>query len=344
MNRNIGLDFLKIIACFAVVVLHVSGMVPVAGSGYGLHDTLYYIASFAVPAFFMVNGYLLLSKEELSYSYIFKKILTILAVVFSWNVIIFLEKLLFERRTTDLLSATYTSLMQGDYFWQFWFFGALILVYLVLPPIHRAFKRTKPAVLMTAALVAACLVIDLTSIVRSAQGLSIVQVHVRQTFRLWTWLAYFLLGGLLGKKQIRDIVLSRLPVAVNWAALVGSVVIISIYQYNMSRIYRDARAEFFYDNIFTFIYVISLFVLFERHNFDRHKNTAIRLVSKNVMGIYIVHVTVITVLTTLLRSYLTYGPVTQMTGIVMILAVFLCSLAVSAVIGRMPLASKLINI
>jgi surface polysaccharide O-acyltransferase-like enzyme len=339
MKRNTGLDYLKIIACFAVVVLHVTGMAPVPGSGYSLQDTLYYLAGFAVPVFFMVNGYLLLSKAELGYRYIFKKILTILAVVFSWNVIIFLEKLIVERKTTDLMTATYRSLIQGDYFWQFWFFGSLILIYLALPLIHRAFKKLKPAVVMTGVLVAVCLAIDITSIVRSSMGLSIVQVHVRQTFRLWTWVAYFLLGGLLGKKQVQEAVLKRFGVALNWVVLVGSLVVISIYQYNMSFIYRDTRAECFYDNIFTFIYAVSLFLLFIRRDYSKSKETVISLVSGNVMGIYILHVTVITSLTTLV-----FKTHTQASDVLLMVAVFTVSLAASHLIGKVPLVGRLISL
>ena len=339
MDRNTGLDFLKIAACFAVIVLHVTAMAPVPGAGYSLQDTLYYLAGFAVPAFFMVNGCLLLNRETLSYSYIFKKILTIVTVAFSWNVIVFLERLLVERRTTDLMSATYRSFLQGDYFWQFWFFGSLILIYLALPLIHRVFRRTRPALLLTGLLVAACLIIDVTSIVRSAQGLTIVQVRVPQTFRLWTWLAYFLLGGLLGKKALRDSILGRFGPALNAVVLAGSVVLVSIYQYNMTFIYRDSRAECFYDNIFTFIYVVSLFLLLVRRNYSRSRQTVISLVSRNVMGIYILHVTVITALTALL-----FKTNTQATDVLLMLAVFAVSLAVSALLGRLSLTRRLIRL
>ena len=121
MERNTGLDLLKIIACFACVVLHVTGMVPVASAGYGLQNALYYIAGLAVPVFFMVNGALLLNKADLGYRYVSKKIANILVIVFAWNVLFFLEKLLLERTTTDPAAASLRSFVQGDYFWQFWF-------------------------------------------------------------------------------------------------------------------------------------------------------------------------------------------------------------------------------
>jgi surface polysaccharide O-acyltransferase-like enzyme len=337
-ERNSGLDLLKIIACFAVVVLHVTGMVPVAASGYSIHNTLYYIAGLAVPVFFMVNGCLLLGKTELTYRYVSKKIANILAIVLAWNVLIYLIRLILEHKATNPYYAALANLVQGDYYWQFWFFGALIVIYLALPVIHRAFKNTKAAVVMTGIFAALCISADIANTVRSAAGLPIIEAYVPQTFRLWTWLAYFLLGGLLGKKQIRDAVTKRLRPAANWAVFLGAVIVISVYQYKMSFFYRDGRAEIFYDNIFTFVYIASLFILVCRHSFTEAGSRVTGRLSKNVMGVYIIHVSVLTLMT------LYYQFNAQLTNMCLIFIVFLLSLAASAVIGRIPLARKLISI
>lgn len=338
LERNIGLDLLKIIACFAVVVLHVTGIVPINNVGYSLKTTLYYIAGFAVPTFFMVNGYSLLNKDKLSYRYVSKKILNIILVVFAWNVVLFLIKLIAEKKITNPFQTSLSSLVQGDYFWQFWFFGALMIIYLVLPLIHKPFSKLKPAIIMTAILVAICLAVDMTSIVRSIFGQTIVQSHVRQTFRLWTWLAYYLLGGLLGKKEIKDFVAKHLSVLVNWLIVIISIIIISIYQYRMTFVFMDVRAESFYDNIFTFIYVISLFILICRQDFAKYKNTLIQKVSNNVMGIYILHVTI---MFTMVRIYKFN---TLFTNISLVFIVFIISLTASLIISKISLANKLIKI
>lgn len=61
MKRDVGLDLLKILGCFAVITLHVGG-----SSTDLLNLALYYMASCAVPIFFMVNGNLLLNKHSLN--------------------------------------------------------------------------------------------------------------------------------------------------------------------------------------------------------------------------------------------------------------------------------------
>ena len=118
-------------------------MVPVASAGYGLQNALYYIAGLAVPVFFMVNGALLLNKADLGYRYVSKKIANILVIVFAWNVLFFLEKLLLERTTTDPAAASLRSFVQGDYFWQFWFFRrADHHLSVLLPLIHKLFRNS----------------------------------------------------------------------------------------------------------------------------------------------------------------------------------------------------------
>lgn len=338
LERNIGLDLVKVISCLAVVVLHVTGMVPTVIAGYSLKTTLYYMACFAVPLFFMVNGYSLLNKASLSYRYVFKKIFSILLIVFSWNVILFLIRLIAESKMTNPFYMSYSSLIQRDYFWQLWFFGALILIYLVLPVIHKYFSSLKSAIVITGIFVVLCFAVDVTSIVRSSLGLRIVQSQVPQTFRLWTWFAYYLLGGLLGKKQVADFLLKHISASVNWLIFIVSLIIISIYQYNISLLYRDLRAENFYDNIFTFVYVVSLFLLICRQDFTKYKNIATKLISHNVMGIYILHVTLIKVTTHFYKFN------TLVTNISLIFIVFIISLAASIIISKLPLANKLIKI
>jgi surface polysaccharide O-acyltransferase-like enzyme len=75
MKRNLELDLLKIIACFTVIVVHVTGIIATNNSNiYTINHTLYYIGSFSIQMFFMVNGFFSLNKKNISYQYVIKKI------------------------------------------------------------------------------------------------------------------------------------------------------------------------------------------------------------------------------------------------------------------------------
>ena len=59
--RNINLDLIKVLACIGVVLLHTTmGGFKETGS-WNLLTYLYYLGTYSIPLFFMVNGYFSLS-------------------------------------------------------------------------------------------------------------------------------------------------------------------------------------------------------------------------------------------------------------------------------------------
>ena len=91
-TRNINLDLIKVLACIGVVLLHTT-MVGFKETGsWNLLAYLYYLGTYSIPLFFMVNGYLLLGKRNITYSYILEKVKWILITVSSWNTIVWLLK------------------------------------------------------------------------------------------------------------------------------------------------------------------------------------------------------------------------------------------------------------
>lgn len=93
------------------------------------------------------------------------------------------------------------SLFQQGYLWHFWFFGSLILIYLVMPLLYRLLHDH------TLALSLLCMLLSLCSIclclLSMHRGYSIQQ-YVPQTLRLWTWLFFFLFGGLCAVKAEKN--------------------------------------------------------------------------------------------------------------------------------------------
>ncbi len=63
-KQRIGwLDLIKILACVMVVLLH-SVNVGLDKSNYISGLWIYYLGTYAIPLFFMVNGYLMIGKEN----------------------------------------------------------------------------------------------------------------------------------------------------------------------------------------------------------------------------------------------------------------------------------------
>lgn len=271
-ERNANLDLIKCIACFCVVGLHSVGMI---------NYTLYYLCDLGVPLFFMVNGYLMFSRKEMDYRYIFLKIRNLLKIVILWNLLIMLPVLLFRHKFVNPVRLCAESLFQKGYLWHFWFFGALIIVYLLLPPLHKAFKKARP--LHTAVFLGLLLICIFFSTISMCRGYA-VQMYVPQTLRLWTWLCFFLFGGLcVGAVW-------RFPLKLHGALMLLMTIIANIAQKKTGLyLIHNRLADLFYDNMISLLWYGLLFTFLLRIPV---KNTPARLIpclGSLTMGIFILH-------------------------------------------------------
>lgn len=65
---------------------------------------------------FLVNGYLILNKKEVTYTYTAKKILKILFLIVLWNLVYFLLKLVIKQQLENPIILVAESLIQEGFF------------------------------------------------------------------------------------------------------------------------------------------------------------------------------------------------------------------------------------
>ena len=279
--RNLGLDLLKIFSCIGVVILH-STMSGFNLEQYNISAYLYYLGTYAIPLFFMLNGYFLLNKKILSYGYVLNKIVGILTIVSIWNILVWLIRWDFNVNPVRKIIG---SLVQKGYFYQFWFFGSLIIIYLTLPIIKKVLEKdySYSVVLLFLMVIGVVIEIINTFILHKP-----IQQYVPQTFRLWTWFFYYILGGYLGKINIQEIKLTKfIIVSFSIIFMISPILLF----YLSKNVYHNIFAEYFYDAMIVKIVSIGLFILFvkiEKHIVLKN-NELIVMVSSLTMGVYIVH-------------------------------------------------------
>ena len=191
-KRDINIDFLKIIACIAVIGLH-----TLQKDLSTFNAIIHYLCGFAIPVFFFSSGYVLLQRKNITIRYCIKKCLSIVRVVMIWNVGVNLcigcLKIIIGKEN-DLISffkdIIYRPFIQKGRMWQFWYLGAMILLYLLLPIIHRVINGRNWRFVYSI-LVLFCTCIQVISLYVNTP----IQKNVIQTFRIWTWVQYFSLGG-----------------------------------------------------------------------------------------------------------------------------------------------------
>lgn len=337
-SRDMNMDLLRVAACVAVVGLH-----TVWKDLSLISSTVYYLFGFAIPCFWMTSGAFLMNRGPMEWKYAVKKPLKILRLVLIWNAIALLIKYIAGALSGSpvpvspyiyIMESLFCLIQRGS-LTHFWYLGALIIVYLLLPLLTRLSHRQQRLLLILCA--AAAL---------GFQGLSTVlgysvQKLFPQSLRLWTWIFYFLLGGILHRSE------KALPRAgLVTAALTFFVLIYHNIagRYVISLSYESGLvyAECFYDSVFTMLWAACIFSFAKSLPLsERAKRITARL-SPLTTGIYIIHIIVFDLIMGVFnRSGGQYSHISLLLGFV---SVLLISAALTELIRRTPLAKYLIQL
>ena len=329
-TRNINLDLIKVLACIGVVLLHTT-MIGFKDTGsWNLLAYLYYLGTYSIPLFFMVNGYLLLGKRNITYSYILEKVKWILITVSSWTTIVWLLKRDFAVNPVKKIIG---SMVQKGYFFQFWFFGALILIYLCLPILKKFLNSKRSYLYILSLLISIGLIFELTNIIIQTP----LQSYVIQTFRLWTWFFYYFLGGLVAqfdKEFIKNGFKTWMKIVAVLLLLITPVILFFLAK----TIYHNLFAEYFYDSLFVKIVSLRVFLTILTLSLKESKYKWIVFLSNQTMGVFIVHTYVMKVLEKLLGF--TY------TGVYLLFPIFtLCiSIIVVSLLMKIPYFNRIVKL
>lgn len=202
----------------------------------------------------------------------------------AWNVIFGVAEIVHSLYTAEfevqevfigILKTFVKGFLQSGKFWHFWYFGALALIYLMAPILQRLSRKIGKEKLWAAAMVC-CALIQIASYLYGAP----LQKNIRQMFRLWTWIQYFLLGGILAdnKKKI-----SPIPV------LVMSAVIVALENFAGRHILHNLFLEFFYDDVCMVLWCAVIFMWVMGLKLSKRCQGAIQRLAPLTLGVYIVH-------------------------------------------------------
>ena len=331
--REKGIDAVKILASFLVVVLHTMTL--------GLQDDnnnlglfIYYMGTFAIPLFFIVTGYLQLRKEKISLKYCFKKIGNIICVAFIYNLILGIGFIILKNEFINPITVTFENLFfQKGLLYHFWFLGTLIVFYLVLPLLIRIFRSNKMYKILTIGLIIISVTVDLLNIRNNAIGNAIIKDTIFQPLRLWSWFMYICIGGAIAKIKITKNIQKKYLWIITIMFIIISVIVEYFFAMNL---YGNKYAENFYDNILIIVTSILVFILLKDINYGNYGK--IEILGKLVMGIYIFHPIIIK------GIKIFYAFDNSILNLLMLAIVYTVSLLISYIISKIPLLNKLIKI
>lgn len=278
-QREYGIDLLKIMACIGIVALHtVNGTLGI------FNRIITLICTLCIPIFFVCSGYLMFLKKEISYSYVIKKIVKILLVCFAWEALHAIAYFLYYHQIRNFIESFFRDFLQEGLFFHFWFMGTLIILYMLLPMLRiLELKKTKVYLGALGLLGLLCVGIDVLSIFVGRQ----IQLQVIQTFRLWTWLFYYMIGGFIAThsdklcqyipkhKEICVVCILFFIIAWQW--------IIGFGRFN------EIRIEAFYGSLPVLLGTSLIFCCLYKVKMANGFICIVSKLSPLVMGIYIVH-------------------------------------------------------
>lgn len=275
-ERNFNLDLVKIIAMFGVIGLHTF-------CGYKnstVASVLYESCVCAVPLFFMTSGMLMALKGTFSYKYCLRKVFNILKFVLTISFIYFLIMTIFTEKL-DISHFYITFIMsfaQKGIFWHFWYFGAMIIVYLLTPFLLKQMQSPTKILLMTIILFTSCFLVFIANVEWGFEE------YICQPLRLWNWLLYFYLGGILSltlkKKNDSRICLSLL------CFLIGCNV---VFQHFMLFRISNRACEYFYSSLPVIFLSTSVFYIVLQLKIPLYIIKGIKIISPLFLPVYTLH-------------------------------------------------------
>lgn len=145
MTRNINYDILRLIATFAVVLIHVLSVYNLSGSytysdfNLYFYDILNKCLFWCVPIFFMLSGALLLGNEKENLITFYKKrINKIVIPTIFWSLFFLIYLYLYENFTLFNMVGAF---LKGKPFYHLWFMFAILGLYIFTPFIRILVQR-----------------------------------------------------------------------------------------------------------------------------------------------------------------------------------------------------------
>lgn len=323
MERNQAIDLVKIVAMFGVLGLHTTHDFIIAGN-YGLANALYSTCVISIPLFFMVSGYLLLGRPNANYKYVYHKIKNILRYVLAFVCLYFIFWSI-KHGTFDILmlfkSCIYPFIQRGP-FSMFWYLGAMIVIYLFYPIVNKLYTlNIRSFLIFFGILFLLEYIIFQMNLTGTLWGGEFV---VNQTFRMWNWMFYFCLGGLL----------KRFPITISWFFLPPLIIGNLLVQYWQMPAIGNTYCEYFYSSVIIMLFSSMTFLFICGIRFKSH-NWLISKMSDLFLPVYTFHQFVIIILNRFVEIH---------SVVVYFIMVSVVSLGVSVIIMAIPGAKKFFKI
>ncbi len=310
-KRDYRMDLLRIVACFMVIVIHVSSynftILPVKSMSWQIHNIYDSMVRAAVPIFIMISGAFLLNKDISIKDILKKYVFKMLVIYIIWSFIYALYNFYMQYKCINsmhdiVIIIKYTI---GSAF-HLWYLPMLCFLYLITPFLRKITKDKDEKLLYYGLVIFIALAILQTLAKMSFLPKYHILVQIINKFQSGFFLqfySYYILGFYLyhsdkmKQKRFYYYVL----------AIAGVVACILCNSY--ISIKAEKASDVFYDGfvIFTVLEAIGLFLFFKYSKCigwiaDKCYNI-IKIMAPCTLGIYLVHILVLNYTSFIISKY-----------------------------------------
>lgn len=282
------IDYLRVLATFSVIFLHVSS--PLLYKFNSISTDIWWTAHiydsfvrFCVPIFFMISGYLILSKKYESIpSFLQKRFLKIIYPFMFWNTIY----ILYNLQNYSFEISSYKSIIHQFFFGasaHFWYIYTIIGIYLFFPIIQKWVASSGKKEIEY------FLIIWLVSVLSSMPILNKYFPNFNLIY-FSSYLGFTVLGYYIGKYKVGTLYTGVILYFIGLSfTIIGTFVLSS---------YKGSFYERLYDYLSpnVIIMAIGVFLIAQNLKFFKKENRVINFFSKYSYGIYLIHLLVIGIL------------------------------------------------
>lgn len=330
-KREYCLDLLKVFACLGVVAIHTLHV----NKGF-LNMVFAMSATVCIPVFFTVSGYLMLKRPSFSRWYALKKTVTILFVCLCWEALHAAAHFAVYREVRAFVKSWAMDFFQQGLFYHFWYMGALILVYLMMPLLDRLMQRSPTA--YRNVLIGLSCFNALTDLILTFTGNSWLMT-IPQSLRLHFWLFYTMLGGWIARNPEP---IARLRSKLKLWHVPTMLIVVAFYVRYIGRYaYGSANLELFYGSVPLQITGFLTFVYGQGLKLSENTGKRIAYLGSLTMGIYIMHPFVLAVLNKFIPAFTESGAFMNL--LFWIVTTIACALA-TMVVQKIPVINRLLKL
>lgn len=343
-NRIYYLDTLRILASFAVIVLHVSAQ------SFDIYDSSQWIVAdiydsmtrWCVPVFVMISGALFLDpNRDISFKTIFtKNIFRILTAFIFWSIIyaVYCHIFFTPMNTAGLIS----EILIGHF--HLWFLYMIIGIYLAVPILRQiaSNRELSKYFILLSFIFAICIphIIQIIGIVPTIKPIGSVLTNISSLFDFNIgagFVGFFMLGHYLHTVRLSKNIEQSI-------FLVGiiSFVIIAYLTYLIFQFSPETKSPFYeYLSPLVMFEAIAVFLLVKKYEKHYSKiNLYISKISKLSFGIYLVHMLVFYAIESVGINANIFNPIIGIP--LMSTLIFIISLIIALFISKIPYINKYI--